>query len=145
MNTSVQTVRVSVKELHTAMRKAHIKPAMTIAGGGCGRPATILSTLHMSAMTAPSLAAVALLTAVVARSVPLCGSIWDLKSSNLKSSYRAIGVPRKSVGFFGVPVGANLSGRSPQSQVRSTCLIRRKAVARFLKMRFFGWNTNKAN
>ena len=66
-------MRGNVKELHTAMRKAHIKPAMAIAGGGCGRPVTILGTLQLSAVAALSVAAVAMSTTVMPRSVPLCG------------------------------------------------------------------------
>jgi hypothetical protein len=49
---------------------------MAIAiGGGCGRLATILTTLHLSTMAAPSFTTVTLSTTMVALFAPLCGSI----------------------------------------------------------------------
>ena len=70
-------MHVSVRERNTVTRKAIIKPAMAIVGGGCGRPATILTSLCMSTVAAPSVTTVTVSTAIGAQSVPLCGSILN--------------------------------------------------------------------
>ena len=72
---SVQTAPDSVKELHTAMLKAHIKLEMAIASGGCGRPA-VQVTLLMSTTAASGTIIVsipALSTTVRSPFAPLCG------------------------------------------------------------------------
>ena len=78
-------MHVSVRERNTVTRKALIKPAMAIAGGGCGRPATILTTLQVSTLAAPSIPAVTVSAALVTPSGPLCGLILDNKIYNRRT------------------------------------------------------------
>ena len=73
---SVQTAPDSVKELHTAMLKAHIKLEMAIARGGCGRPSAIQVRLLMSTTATSGAIMVsipAMSTTMISPFAPLCG------------------------------------------------------------------------
>ncbi len=66
-------MRGNVGERHIVTRGVLIKLTMAIAVGGCGRPAAVLAMLHLSTLTAPSMAMAAVSLTLISRFGPLCG------------------------------------------------------------------------
>lgn len=74
-----------VGRLHMPLPMVRWRVAVATASGGCGRPDTFRVVLSVSTVAARSVTVVTRSTADMTVFAPLCGSIWNLESSDLKS------------------------------------------------------------